>query len=248
MMRQRWSWIGMAVAVLVAACSSKPTTEVPAGEKVEPVVAEAVKIEVWHDTICPWCRIGLHNLESVIAGWNGPPIEVVHRAYVFSPDLPPEGVDMRESLATRMSPEQIDAMFARAAQAGAAVGLHFDFEKVRVSPLTIPSHVLVDWAPSSKRGAIVAAVHRAHFEEGRNIGDLDVLTGIAAAAGLDRDEARAALEDPARIARIREEAASARQAGVRGVPHFVIGGRTLQGAQSTEALRQAITAAAQQAR
>lgn len=218
-------------------------------EKVEPAVTEArVKVEVWHDTICPWCRIGLQNLESVMAGWDGPPIDVVHRPYVFSPDLPPGGVDMRQSLAARMSPEQIAAMYDRATRAGAAAGLHFDFDNVRVSPLTIPSHVLVDWAPASKRGAILAAVQRAHFEEGHNIGSTEVLTGIAAAAGLDREEARAALADPARAARIRREAASAGKAGVRGVPHFVIGGRVLQGAQSPEVLREALSEAARQAR
>lgn len=247
-MRQLLRSIGVAAVVGAAACMSNPTAETLTVEKAEPAVAEArVKVEVWHDTICPWCRIGLHNLESVVADWDGPPIEIVHKAFVFSPDLPPEGVDMRQSLSVRMSAEQIEAMFARATRAGASAGLHFDFDKVRVSPQTIPSHVLVDWAPESKRAAILAAIHRAHFEEGRNIGSVDVLSEIAAAAGLDRDEARAALADPARVARIRQEAASAGRAGVRGVPHFVIGGRILQGAQAPEALRQAISDAARQA-
>jgi len=62
--------------------------------------------------------------------------------------------------------------------------------------------------------------------------------------GLDAKAARAALEDPARRKATRDQAFSAAQQGITGVPHFVIGGQALNGAQSPEALAAAIRAAA----
>lgn len=234
-MRLATTWM-VALVLALAGCSRSAAPAEPAREQ-----APAVRVEVWHDTVCPWCRIGLHNLETVLASWDGPRIEVVHKAYLLEPNMPPEGVDMHAHMARKMGGEErVAAAHARVTEAGARHGVRFDFGKMTRSPATAPSHALVDWAPPEKRGAVIAGIHRAHFEEGRYIGDAEVLASVAADAGLDPAAARAAVTDPARLARVREEAASGAQAGVRGVPHFVIGGQVLRGAQPPEAIRQAL--------
>jgi predicted DsbA family dithiol-disulfide isomerase len=209
----------------------------------EPPPGPTVRVDVWHDTVCPWCRIGLHNLDTAIAGFQGARVEVVHHAYLLEPDAPPEGSDLRAHLAQKFGPNRVDAMLSRVSQAGAPYGIKFDWNAVAFSPSTAASHALIAWAPAEKRAAVVAAIHRAHFEEGKNLGDVNVLAAIARAAGLDEAAARAAITDPTRLAAVRAEAGNAAQRGISGVPHFEIGGRVLQGAQSPETIREALAGA-----
>ncbi len=62
---------------------------------------------------------------------------------------------------------------------------------------------------------------KAYFVENRNIGDTEVLTAIAAEAGLDADAARAFITSPEERAAVSESDAQARQLGVSGVPFFI---------------------------
>lgn len=205
--------------------------------------APAIRVEVWHDTICPWCRIGLHNLDTVLAGWDGPPIEVVHHPFLLEPNTPAEGEDLRARLGAKYGEARVEGMFARVTQVGAQAGVHFDWAKVQVTPQTAPSHVLIEWAPEAKRRTLVDALHRAYFEEGRNIGDTAVLVAIAQSVGFEGGAAKAAVTDPARIADVRTRAAAASRSGINGVPHFVVAGRALHGAQGADELRAALRAA-----
>lgn len=218
---------------LLTACVGAPKPPAPPAGPV-------VRVEVWHDTVCPWCRIGLHNLDAATEGLQGARVEVVHHPFLLEPNAPPEGSDLRSHLAQKFGADRVDAMLARVSQAGAPYGVKFNWAAVTHSPNTVVSHALIDWAPPEKRRAVVAAIQKAHFEEGRDIGDVSVLAAIARDAGLDEAAAHAALADPARLARIRSEANAASQRGISGVPYYVIGGRVLNGAQSPDTIRSAI--------
>ncbi len=87
-------------------------------------------------------------------------------------------------------------------------------------------------------------VLEAFFVEGRDIGDIDVLTELAGEVGLDR----AAFAEALKTRKYREAHQHAlrhayEEAGVSGVPMFVIGDRVLAGLQSRETLEAAITQA-----
>ncbi len=66
-------------------------------------------------------------------------------------------------------------------------GIDFAFDKIKVSPNTLDAHRLIRWAAEDGRQeAVVDALFRAYFLEGRDIGDREVLAEIAAGAGMDR--------------------------------------------------------------
>jgi predicted DsbA family dithiol-disulfide isomerase len=195
-----------------------------------PAPVTTVRVDVWHDTVCPWCRIGLHNLDAALDGFTAARVEVVHHAFLLDPDAPAGGTDMREHLAQKVGADRLDSMLARVSQAGAPYGVRFNWDAVKTLPNTTASHALIEWAPPARRPAVIAAIQRAHFEDGRNIGDADA--------------ARAAVTDPARLAAVRAAAEGAARRGISGVPHYEIGGRALDGAQSPETLRAALEAAA----
>ena len=88
-------------------------------------------------------------------------------------------------------------------------------------------------------------VLEAFFVEGRDIGDVGVLTELAREVGLDGME----FGDALRTRRYREAHRRAlrhayQEAGVTGVPMFVIGGEVLTGLQDRETLEAAIERAA----
>lgn len=207
-------------------------------------VLPTVRVDVWHDTVCPWCRIGLHNLDTVVAASKDVRVEVVHHAFLLDPETPPGGRDFRAHLGAKFGGvDRLEPMFQRVSAAGAPYGVRFAWDKVRVSPDTTTSHSLIAWAPVERRAALVDAIHKAHFEDGLDIGDVEVLASLAKSAGLDADAARAAMKDSARREATRSEALAAANQGITGVPHFVIGAQQLNGAQSPEALAAAIRSA-----
>src|SRR3954464_12784141 len=80
-------------------------------------------------------------------------------------------------------------------------------------------------------------VLEAFFVEGRDIGDIGVLTKLAGEVGLDERE----FEEALRTRKYRETHRHAlrhafEEVGVNGVPLFVIGSRTLSGVQDRETL------------
>src|SRR5207244_4225539 len=78
---------------------------------------------------------------------------------------------------------------------------------------------------------------KAFFVEGQDIGQIDVLTRLAAEVGLDDKEFEKALRTRNyREAHQRALRHAYEEAGVKGVPMFVIGDRVLTGLQGREAL------------
>jgi predicted DsbA family dithiol-disulfide isomerase len=86
-----------------------------------------------------------------------------------------------------------------------------------------------------------SGVMRAFFQRSEDIGDREVLTRIAAAAGLPAEAFRSALEQRSyadRVGRLLRHANE--DVRVTGVPLFVIGNQRLSGVQSKAALESAI--------
>jgi predicted DsbA family dithiol-disulfide isomerase len=73
------------------------------------------------------------------------------------------------------------------------------------------------------------AVYQAHFRERRDIGRIDELVAIAVAAGLDRLQARAALDVDAHAEDVLRARREAEGLGVGDVPALLIGGTVVQG-------------------
>lgn len=200
-------------------------------------------IDVYHDTICPWCRIGLRNLAKALEGWQGPPVTVRLRPYLLDPDAPPEGRDLRHYLAQKYGAADLEPMFARVTEQGAHVDLTFDFAKVERMPDSKLSHVLLEAAGDALALPVAEALHKAYFEDGRDISADKVLLDAAVQGGMERRSARDALHACDAQTFIRADARKAARKGVRAVPTFVIGERMLTGAQPAEVLKAALLGA-----
>ena len=65
-------------------------------------------------------------------------------------------------------------------------------------------------------------VFRAYFTEGRNIGELDVILDVAAAAGLDREEVRRVITEGVYAPKRLQIAKEAEEKQIEMVPTFII--------------------------
>ena len=97
-----------------------------------------------------------------------------------------------------------------------------------VQPRSRLAHQAAHWARSAGRfDDYNAAVFRAFFERGEDIGDERVLVALATALGLAGDALERALEDRALERSVLDDERDARMLGVSGVPAFIADRRTL---------------------
>lgn len=199
-----------------------------------------MRIDVYHDTACPWCRIGKAHLQQALAQWEGEPVEVQYHTFFLNPSIPAEGHDFREYMTAKGGGQvPMEGWFARPREMGAKAGLTFNFEKIRHAPNTLLSHRLIAITPEDQREAMIDAVYAAYFEDGRNIGDIEVLVALAAAHGMDTDDVRARLASDEAEQQVLADAAYGQQLGVTGVPFFVFENKyAFSGAQPPEAILQ----------
>jgi predicted DsbA family dithiol-disulfide isomerase len=118
------------------------------------------------------------------------------------------------------------------------LGVRIALPKVSPQPHT---HLAFEGYQFAKeRGQGNAYNHRvleAFFVDGQDIGDVGVLTRLAGEVGLNEPEFREALETRQhRSAHQQALRHASEEAGVTGVPMFVIGGQVLTGLQSQETL------------
>lgn len=207
---------------------------------------ETVAIDVVSDVVCPWCYLGKKRLEKAIEAVSDElNVSVTFRPYQLNPDMPAQGVDHKKHLAEKLGgADAVDKAHGMLTGLGREAGVDFHFEKIELSPNTLDAHRLLRWAMiegPDVQSRVSHALFKAYFEDGRNIGDRDVLLDIAEKAGLDRAVVAALFSAGADVGSVKEEIGLARQMGVTGVPCFIIDNKyAVVGAQTSEVLADAL--------
>ena len=198
-----------------------------------------MRIDIYSDTVCPWCYLGKRRFELAVAARPQYEPRVTWRPFELNPDLPPEGVDRAAFLASRMgTPERVAEAHTELTRHGAASGIEFRFDLMERMPNTRRSHLLIAHAARfGRQTAVNERLMRAYFEEGCDIGDIEVLVRLGVEAGLAERESRSAL-----VLRSGQDGvvAAERHAavlGITGVPTFIFDGQyTISGAQEVGTL------------
>lgn len=112
-----------------------------------------------------------------------------------------------------------------------------------IVPWTRKAHELRKLAESKGLGRDVhAAIFRAFFREGEDIGRVDVLVRIAMAAGMDYSETKAVLDVDKFADAVEAEGRSVRDLGVVGPPALLVGSRKTEGWEGREAVIRCLAA------
>lgn len=193
-----------------------------------------IKLDILSDPICPWCYIGRAHLDRALEAHPNHPFEIEWHPFQLNPDMPLAGMDRRAYLEGKFG-GRAEAVQAYAPVAGAAqaAGLTLNLEGITRTPNTTDAHRVIHWAGlEGRQSAVVAALFRAYFRDGRDIGDKSTLAAIAGEAGMDAGMVARLLDTDADAEDIKARDAHARQRGVSGVPCFIIGNEyAVSGAQ-----------------
>ncbi|GAB4260748.1 MAG: DsbA family oxidoreductase [Pararhodobacter sp.] len=197
----------------------------------------STKLDIFSDPICPWCHIGKALLDRALEQRPTHPFVVEWHPFMLNPRFPPEGMDRREYLQAKFGPpEDVVKAYLPVQQTAEENGIALNLDKITRTPSTLDAHRLIHWAGlEGRQTAVVSALFRAYFVEGRDIGDRAELTAIAEACGLDGAMIARLLNTDADADQIRQRDAEIRERGLQGVPAFIVG-RTyvVTGAQPTD--------------
>lgn len=211
-------------------------------------MSQPVRIDVVSDIVCPWCFIGKKRLEQAIALQPDIPVEVHFRPYFLNDWIPREGISREQYLTTKFgSPERYKEIAQRVVAAAAAEGLVYDPNGIKSQPNTTDAHRLIRWASGiGKAAQMKQRLMDLYFTEGADLTNEAVLVQAATDIGLDAEDVRAALNSEQDVDAVTQEAESAKEAGIQGVPMFIFGGKfAVSGAQSAEYLAEAIARTSQ---
>jgi predicted DsbA family dithiol-disulfide isomerase len=207
----------------------------------------AMPIDIVSDVVCPWCFIGKRRLEKALALTPDIKVELRWRPYFLNDWVPREGIDRKTYLETKFgSVDRYAGMAHRVQQAAAEEGLVYALDKIARQPNTLDCHRLILWARNAgAAGRMKQRLMELYFAEGADLSDREVLVGAAVDCGMEEDVVRNLLAGDADVERVTREAETAKEAGIDGVPCFILGNVVaVSGAQSPEYLADAITRAA----
>jgi predicted DsbA family dithiol-disulfide isomerase len=197
-----------------------------------------VNIDVWSDYVCPFCYLEEPVLDQLAREQAG---IVKIRWHAF--ELRPDPVPTLDPLGDYLKTTWARSVYPMAAARGMALRLP------PVQPRSRKAFEAVEHAREHGRfDAMHRALFRAFFEDGKDIGNLDVLVDIGVAVGLDAQPLRDALEHGIHTRRVLDDEDTAQALGIRGVPMMVISpqaaplheGLGVSGAQPYEAVAAAV--------
>src|SRR3954447_18065776 len=144
-------------------------------------VVMALHVDVISDVICPWCFIGKRRLEKAVAAVESQhEVRVRWLPFQLNPTMPKEGISRREYRTRKFgSWERSLELDARVVAVGEAEGIQFAFDRIERTPNTLDAHRLI-WLADEEgvQDAVVEALFRAYFTEGRDISERQALIDV----------------------------------------------------------------------
>lgn len=201
----------------------------------------SLAVEVISDVICPWCFIGKRRLEKAV-GAHDVAVKMRWLPFQLNPSMPKEGISRREYRTKKFgSWERSKELDDRVIAVGKDEGIDFAFDRIERTPNTLDAHRLI-WLGDKEglQDAVVEALFRAYFTEGRDIGNQPTLLNVVSEAGMDRVKAEAVLNGSDGLEVLKEAEALSRRHHVDSVPFFIVNRQiTLSGAQQPNAFLEA---------
>lgn len=201
-----------------------------------------MRVEIWSDVVCPWCYIGKRRFETALERFRATDegqaedIEVVYRAFMLDPGAPTEAQPVRRVYERKFGgPEMADQILDKVTNEAAGEGLEFRMD-IALRANTLSAHRLLALARGEGRQhELKERLMAAYFTEGTNIGDDQILVGLAAEVGIEAGTARAWLAGDGGRNEVAESLEFAADNGLGSVPTYVFDRRVaVPGAQDPD--------------
>jgi predicted DsbA family dithiol-disulfide isomerase len=196
--------------------------------------SKIVQIDIVSDVMCPWCIVGFKQLEQAL-GMTDAGAYIRCHPFELNPAMPSEGQNLGEHIAEKygQTSEQSAQNRKMLTDLGAALGFTFNFDANSRIVNTFAAHQLLDWSQQyGLQHPLKMALFDAHFTDGKDVSQSDVLIEIASSVGLDATDSAAVLSSGSQAEETRARQKFWTDRGISGVPSMVFDGRyLLTGAQ-----------------
>ena len=201
-----------------------------------------IKIDYVSDVACPWCAVGLGNLNQAIAKLsNKVNFEVHFRPFELNPNMPKGGQDAIEHLTEKygLTAEQVKANQANIRTKALEADFEFHPEGRKRVYNTFDCHRLLYWAAKEyslqKQAALKKELLNTYFCLAVNLDDQENLLDAVIRAGLGKNRAQEILKGKEFANEVRKEESNYTGAGISSVPAIILDNQyLLQGAQPPE--------------
>jgi predicted DsbA family dithiol-disulfide isomerase len=205
-------------------------------------MSRKLKIDLFTDTVCPWCLVGSARLDQAIAQLPmDVEVDVENHPFYLDPNTPPEGHVVADMLRAKYGRDPKE-LWARVEGEARASGIDLDLSQQPRSYPTAKGHTLVRLARAKgTQHALANAIAEQYFLQHRQINDNEVLADIASGFGYSRAEALQVLNDPDELGTTHDLAIAAARQGINGVPFFVFNNQfAMSGCQPQEVFDRAL--------
>ena len=201
-----------------------------------------IKIDYVSDIACPWCAVGLGNLNQAIDQLSDKAnFEVHFRPFELNPNMPKGGQDAIEHLTEKygLTAEQVKTNQANIRAKALEAGFEFHPEGRKRVYNTFDAHRLLHWAGQEfgleKQAILKKELLNTYFCLAVNLDDQHNLLDAVTHSGLDQDRALEVLKNNEFAKEVRTEEATYTNAGINSVPAIILNDQYLmQGAQPPE--------------
>ena len=196
-----------------------------------------IKLDIFSDTICPWCYIGKKRLDRAIKKFNTEEFMITWRPFQLNPNMQADGMDRTEYLVSKFGSEDAaKTIYDNIFEEGEKEEIHFQFDDIKITPNSFNSHRLLALAYQKKiQDRMIEDIFQSYFIRGEDIGDPTVLLDIAIKHNIDEDEFKNYLMNKENIEPLANEEIQARKMGINSVPTFIVNQRiVINGAQSVD--------------
>lgn len=196
-----------------------------------------IKLDIFSDTICPWCYIGKKRLDRAIKKFNTEEFMITWRPFQLNPNMQADGMDRTEYLVSKFGSEDAaKTIYDNIFEEGEKEEIHFQFDDIKITPNSFNSHRLLALAYQKKiQDRMIEDIFQSYFIRGEDIGDPTVLLNIAIKHNIDEDEFKNYLMNKENIEPLANEEIQARKMGINSVPTFIVNQQiVINGAQSVD--------------
>ncbi len=196
-----------------------------------------IELDIFSDTVCPWCYIGKKRLENALNKYQNLKIKQTWRPFQLNPGMPPDGMDRQEYLISKFgSSDAAKTVYENIYEEGVKEGINFNFDLIEVTPNSFNSHRLLALAYKAKiQERVLDDLFEYYFLNGKDIGDPNILLQIAIKHKIDAEKFKNYLSDQENIEPLANEEIQAKKMGINSVPTFIVNKQiVINGAQTSE--------------
>lgn len=198
-----------------------------------------LKIQIWSDVMCPFCYIGKRRIEEALQNFDHKDaVAIEWKSFQLDANFvatPGESIIDHLAEKYQKNTDWAKNMIDNMTQNAKTEGLDFHFEKAILAN-SFHAHRLLQLAKKHDlANELEELLFKAYLTDGKNVNDLDTLSELGVAVGLDAEEVSQVLHSNAYANEVRQDIQEAQAIGVQGVPFFVFDNKyAVSGAQHAE--------------